>query len=414
MDNSKQLKILFAIHAYKPAWNFGGPAVSVSSLAESLVKKGHKVFVSTTNSNFYEKLDITPNVPHDINGVKVWYFDYTNKIQSIFPYIPYLSKSVGFLYAPAMKQHLLRTMDFIDVVHTQLPFAYPTYVAATIANKKRIPYFYSQRGVLKQKHLKHRSFKKKLYFYAIENRILKHARALVALNNEEMESYKILGLNNPCHIIPNGINVKNYWQHHKGIVQKKLNIPETAKIILFLGRLHWIKKLDCLLDAFIEISKLDHQSFLVIAGPDESGISNALRKKACACGIANRVIFPGMVTGDEKKDLLARADIFCMPSEEEGFSMAILEALASQTPVVISPGCHFDEVAQYSAGIVTSNDPLLLGQAISGLLSQPAELLTMGKNGFCLVKQKYTWDLIADKHIEMYYKYMQNSYGLRR
>jgi glycosyltransferase involved in cell wall biosynthesis len=408
MDHSKQLKILFAIHAYKPAWKIGGPVISVSSLAETFVKKGHKVFVCTTNSNFYEKLNVTPNIPHDINGVKVWYFDYSNYIQTLFPYIPYLSKSVGFLYAPAMKKHLLRTMDFIDVVHTQLPFAYPTYVAASIANKLSIPYFYSQRGVLKQKHLKHRSFKKKLYLYAIENKILKRSKALVALNQQEMESYKLLGLNNPCHIIPNGIDVNDYWQHHRGIIQKKMNIPDNAKLILFLGRLHWIKKLDCLLDAFIEISKKEKQIFLVIAGPDESGISDALMKKARECGIANRVFFPGMILGDEKKDLLSRADIFCMPSEEEGFSMAILEALASQTPVVISPGCHFDEVEKNQAGIVSHNDPIRLSSAIGGLLSNAGNLPQMGKNGFRLVKQKYTWDLIADKHIEMYQKYLRH------
>jgi glycosyltransferase involved in cell wall biosynthesis len=406
MDHTKQLKILFAIHAYKPAWKFGGPVISVSSLAETLVKKGHKVFVCTTNTNLNEKLNVTPNISHEINGVKVWYFDYSNYIQTLFPYIPYLSKSVGFLYAPAMKKHLLRTMGFIDVVHTQLPFAYPTYVAANIANKLSIPYFYSQRGVLNQKRLKYRSFKKKLYLYAIENKILNGAKSLVALNQQEMESYRILGLNNPCHIIPNGINVDNYWQHHRGITQKKLNIPDSAKVILFLGRLHWIKNLDCLLDAFIEISKKEKQVCLIIAGPDESGISNSLMTKARENGIANRVFFPGTVIGDEKKDLLARADIFCLPSVEEGFSMAILESLASQTPVVISHGCHFDEVEKSQSGLVSYNEPLILSRAIEGILSNADKLSQMGENGFRLVKQKYTWDLIADKHIEMYKTYL--------
>jgi len=405
MDDSKQLKILFAIHAYKPAWKFGGPAISVSSLAETLVKKGHKVFVYTTNSNVYEKLSVLPNVPHDINGVKVWYYDYNNHIQSLFPFIPYLAKSVGFLYAPLMKQNLLRTIRFIDIVHTQLPFAYPTYLAATVAHKNNIPYFYSQRGVLNLKRLKYRSLKKKLYLYAIENKILKRASALVALNEDEMISYQALGLRNPCHVIPNGINVENYWQEHRGIAQKEYAIPDSAKVLLYLGRIHWIKRVDCLLDAFLHISNKFLQAVLVIAGPDESGIANMLLKKARDYGVADRIIIPGMVTGDLKKDLLARADLFCLPSEEEGFSIAILEALASQTPVVISDGCHFNEVEKYSAGAVSSAKPSVLSRVIDDFLSNPSILPQMGENGLQLVKQKYTWDLIADKHIDMYLKY---------
>jgi len=409
MDDSKQLKILFAIHAYKPAWKFGGPAISVSSLAETLVKKGHKVFVYTTNSNVYEKLIVSPNIPHDINGVKVWYYDYNNYVQSIFPFIPYVAKSVGFLYAPLMKKNLVRTIRFIDIVHTQLPFAYPTYLAATVAHKNNIPYFYSQRGVLNLKRLRYRSFKKKLYLYAIENQILKRASGLVALNEPEMISYQTLGFKNPCYIIPNGINIENYWQYHKGIAQKEYSIPDSAKIILFLGRIHWIKRIDSLLEAFLRISNKYMQAVLVIAGPDESGIANMLIKKARDYGVANRVIVPGMVTGDLKKDLLARADLFCLPSEEEGFSIAILEALASQTPVVISEGCHFSDVEKYSAGVVSSNDPFVLSQVIEGFLANPSRLPQMGENGLRLVKQQYTWDLIADKHIEMYQEYKRFS-----
>ena len=68
------MKILFAVHGYKPAYRIGGPIVSVAALAERLVAKGHEVTVFTTNSNLDQDLDVETDRPHLIDGVEVWYF----------------------------------------------------------------------------------------------------------------------------------------------------------------------------------------------------------------------------------------------------------------------------------------------------------------------------------------------------
>ena len=52
------MHILYAVHAYKPAYRIGGPVVSVSSAAEALVRKGHRVTVFTTSSNLDEELNV--------------------------------------------------------------------------------------------------------------------------------------------------------------------------------------------------------------------------------------------------------------------------------------------------------------------------------------------------------------------
>ena len=120
-----------------------------------------------------------------------------------------------------------------------------------------------------------------------------------------------------------------------------------------------------LLSAFRKIQTQFPEASLVMAGPDEVGIVARLKAEVAAAGLEKRIFFPGMVSGDEKLDLLARADIFCLPSEAEGFSLAVLEALASSTAVVLSPGCHFPEVKAAGAGEIVAAEPEALAAALS-------------------------------------------------
>src|SRR5687767_12566332 len=97
------MKILYAVHGYRPAYRFGGPIVSVAAAAEALVQRGHSVTVVTTNANLDQDLDVPVDQPMDVNGVKVWYFRRTEFLKRWLPFVPYLSRSAGFLYAPAMR-----------------------------------------------------------------------------------------------------------------------------------------------------------------------------------------------------------------------------------------------------------------------------------------------------------------------
>ena len=145
MKNS--LRILFTVHGYKPAYRIGGPILSVSALAEALVRKGHSVTVFTTNCNMSEELDVSVDCPHMVEGVEVWYFRRRELLKKMVRFIPYLSKTMGYLYVPAMIRQLHRTIPVMDLVHTHLPFIYPTFAAARVARLYNKPLFYHQRGV---------------------------------------------------------------------------------------------------------------------------------------------------------------------------------------------------------------------------------------------------------------------------
>jgi glycosyltransferase involved in cell wall biosynthesis len=108
------------------------------------------------------------------------------------------------------------------------------------------------------------------------------------------------------------------------------------------------------------------------------------------------------VAGEFKKDLLAGARCFVQPSRQEGFSVAILEALAAGRPVAITEGCNFSEVRDAEAGFVVPFERNPLAEAIARLLKDPADAARRGANGRSLVERRYTWEAIASQCIDAY------------
>jgi glycosyltransferase involved in cell wall biosynthesis len=392
------MRILFAVHGYKPAFRVGGPIISVSSLAEALVAKGHEVVVFTTNSNLDQDLDVPLDQPICVDGVEVWYFRRQEFFRKWMPFLPYLAKSSGFVYAPRMKSCLDSMVQSVDLVHTHLPFIFPTYAAAHSAFRNGKPLFYHQRGVFDPARLRFRSLKKKFYLNAIELPILRRVNTLIALTASEVSSYRELGLTIPCRVVPNGVTVTDL----KSTAPSLLGIPNDAQVVLFLGRLHPTKGAEILLRSFAAIRDRVPKALLVLAGPDEFGLETQFNAMAKASGLSRRVIFPGMVSGEAKLQLLQRADLFCLPSMGEGFSIAVLEALANATPVLLSPGCHFPEVVNAGVGVIAEPRVLDFGNAMVNLLSNPEDLKKMGTAGRRFVQDNYSWSTIADRMIEVY------------
>jgi glycosyltransferase involved in cell wall biosynthesis len=104
------------------------------------------------------------------------------------------------------------------------------------------------------------------------------------------------------------------------------------------------------------------------------------------------VTWLGHIDGERARQVWGAADGFILPSYSEGFSMAVLEALACRLPVVITTACHFPELAAADGGIVV--EPTVGGVTcgLHELLDRSAsERAVLGKNGRALVERDYTW-----------------------
>jgi glycosyltransferase involved in cell wall biosynthesis len=137
------------------------------------------------------------------------------------------------------------------------------------------------------------------------------------------------------------------------------------RVILFLGRLHEKKGCDLLLLAFRSLleskpPEVWRDLHLMIAGPCAHPEYLAkLKELAAACeAIApGCVSFPGMLTGDQKWGAIRRAEVFVLPSHQENFGLAVVEALACGTPVLISrPVNIWREIEASGAGLVDEDN----------------------------------------------------------
>ena len=106
----------------------------------------------------------------------------------------------------------------------------------------------------------------------------------------------------------------------------------------------------------------------------------------------------GHVSGERARQVWGAADAFILPSYSEGFSMAILEALACRLPVLITTACHFPELADAEGGIVVEPDVDEVTAACATCWNAlPNSERRSGAAGRALVEQKYTWEQQAQR-----------------
>ena len=220
-----------------------------------------------------------------------------------------------------------------------------------------------------------------------------------------MQLVKPLGLEAPGFIIPNGLDLDKFSSVYTvGNFRKKYKIG-NKKIILHFGRINFVKGLDILIDSFIKVSQVIDDVCLVIAGPDNDGYQSVVEKWIDVGGITSKVIFTGMLNGDEAWNLLTDSDIFVLPSYSESFGIAVFEAMYFELPVIISNKVKiYQEIQTANAGIVTSCNSIEVADAMIDLLNNNEECKAMGVAGKNLVKDKYNWKELANKLESKYQK----------
>lgn len=244
--------------------------------------------------------------------------------------------------------------------------------------------------------------KKSIAMAVTFRRILDHAAFFHTLNADEQTGMAPLRLRPPCEVIPNGVFLDEF-ENLPGPDEIRGAHPALGAdpFVLFLSRLHHKKGLDILADAFALVLKTHPGARLVVAGPD-GGALGPLTAQVQRLGIAGRVHLVGPLYGRDKLAALAGCAVFCLPSRQEGFSMAITEAMACARPVVVSDACHFPEVASAGAGHVVLLDVAGVARALGAVLGDPSEARAMGGRGRTLVESRFTWPVIARRCMEAY------------
>ena len=250
--------------------------------------------------------------------------------------------------------------------------------------------------------MRQKTWKKRLALTLGYRRMLNDAAFLHFLNADERALAERLHLNSPTRVLPNGIFLEELDPlPEKGAFRAAHPELAGARLVLFLSRLHYKKGLDFLADAFAIVGREFADAHLVVAGPDD-GAKASFESQIARLGIADRVHLVGPIYAAQKLAALRDCDCFCLPSRQEGFSLAVTEAMACEAPVVISTECHFPEVKEFGAGIIAELNAAAIAAAIASVLRDPAAARQMGQNGRNLVVSRFTWPKVAKEMIDNY------------
>jgi glycosyltransferase involved in cell wall biosynthesis len=301
----------------------------------------------------------------------------------------------------SLQRRLKNTIRAATGVHIHGVWETHCMIAAGIARECKRPYVISVHGMLEQWALRSKRLKKALYAALVEIRRMQRAACLRALSLDEVDDYRRLGLTNPIAIIPNGTDAQPGAT--PGLFLDAYPQLTGKRTILFLGRLHQKKGLQLLLQAWARVSSKADDVHLVIAGPDSENMRASLEKVTDELKLRSSVTFTGMLTGEQKWSAFAAASLFVLPSYSEGFSIAILEALAMGLPVIVTTPCHIPEVAIHDCGWVIQPAVGPLEQALADFFSlsrEEADLI--GKRGRDLVRTRFHSSVVANEMAQVY------------
>ena len=368
----------------------GGPATSLRSLLPALQSCGVDCSLATTSWRPGEE-EAPP-----IRGVPTHCFPVDGPWR------------IWRAHSRSLVRYLRAQAGGFDVVHVHELWHHASYAACRAAIGQRVPYVLSIHGAInhwlhQRETARLKSIKKGVYMGVVQGGLIRSASALHALTDYEVGRIRALGFETSIFVVPVGVDaelVADTSARH-ALLQRYPGLA-GRRVILFLGRLDPIKGLDLLARSFVELANRHRDVVLLVAGPNEGNTQGRMQELLRREGVAERAVFTGLVEGATRGAMLSLADVFVLPSYSEGFSSAVLEAMAAGLPVVISEHCHFPAVAEQQAGMVTRAVEEELTRALDTLLADPRLRQEMGDRARALAESQYRWADIAARFAAQY------------
>jgi glycosyltransferase involved in cell wall biosynthesis len=326
------MRILHTIRSVNPEG--GGVIETVKQFSRVLESRGHEVVIASLDA---------PEEP--------WVKECPSRVEALGP------SRANYGLSPRFVPWLQANAATFDAVVVNGLWQFNSYGVWKALHGTGRHYFVFPHGMLdpwfkRTYPLKHA--KKWLYWPWAEYRVLRDAHAVLFTCEQERqlarESFWLYRCNE--RVVSLGIS----RPPGDAAAQRELflsRFPQCRgqQIVLFLGRIHEKKGCDLLIRAFGKIAAAHPTLQLVMAGPEQQ---DAARWRALAAEehISDRIVWTGMLTGDAKWGALHAADVFVLPSHQENFGLAVVEALACGVPVLISREVNiWREIVDSGAGL---------------------------------------------------------------
>jgi len=163
-----------------------------------------------------------------------------------------------------------------------------------------------------------------------------------------------------------------------------------------MGQLHAYKGFRALLDAAAILS-LRSDTLFVFVGPDVRSNASAFT------GRGPNVTWLGHVDDRLRDSLFTACHVLCVPSSQESFGSVVIETWTCGKPVVGGPADATRELIEDGVdGFVVPQDPQVIAERLTRILDDPGLAHSMGARGREKVRRKYSWDAIAQAHLDLY------------
>jgi len=307
------------------------------------------------------------------------------------------SVTISFQFSRWLSLNVTR----FDIVHIYSVYSFTSVAAGTVCRRHGIPYVVSPVGNL-DPYLGRRSRVLKGFHLALAGRRLLEGAAVVHLMSRG-EQKLVASYNIHCRqaVIGFGLDLGLYAHAVAGAGRDAEN-ARVAQTIIFLGRIAPSKGLDLLIRAFEGIARRRHDVYLLLVGPDQGGYMGALRATQSPEAAA-RTEFTGFVSEEEKIAAMAHSDIFVMPSYTEAFGIALLEAMASGLPVILTKRAALaEEVANADAALIVDSSVSAVADAIELLLDDIPLRRALAAAGERFVRANFGWQKVLPEFLNMY------------
>lgn len=373
------MKILHICAAYKPAYIYGGPTMSVSMLSEQLLKAGVEVEVYTTTANGKTELPVIPNQTVVIDGVTVTYFKRLTKDHSHF--------------SPALLKRLWNNARSFDLVHIHAWWNLVSVFSCLVALLRGVPVVLSARGTLSSYSFQNKNIGPKwLIHHLLGKKLMDRCDVHVTSQREKIAMENLIHPKSIT-VLPNFVKlpVKKLYPEN----------PDADHLrLLFFSRVEEKKGLDILFNALALVKEPFH---LTIAGDGNEEYIKYLKTIAANNYLDEKITWAGFQS-ENKFDVLHNHDLFVLPSHDENFGNVVIECLSTGTPVLITKQVGLaDYVEVNQLGWICDTTPQSVSEAITDIVkNRKQEIQQIRKIAPDIIYNDFNEGNLVKRYINMY------------
>jgi glycosyltransferase involved in cell wall biosynthesis len=222
-----------------------------------------------------------------------------------------------------------------------------------------------------------------------------------------------LGTKTRILVIPNGVDLQRFRpasdQSEWDALRTRFGLKRNEQMITVVGAVHPRKGSDLLLEAWVHLAKRFPNAHLFLVGfrkdftyPNLSVFHHRIEEAIAASGASERIHFPGFVRNVE--DYYRASDVFVFPSAREGMPNAVIEAMASGLPVILTPfkGLSNDFGKSGKEYVLVDRDAESLASAVSNVLENPQMRMDLGQMARSWIERTMDLETVLDKYAELY------------